>query len=25
VSIYNHYNRNGYWQDKREGAVARHA
>src|ERR1700733_2466190 len=25
VSIYNHYNRNGYWQDNREGAVARQA
>jgi PRC-barrel domain len=25
VSIYNHYSRNGYWQDKREGAVAQHA
>jgi uncharacterized protein YrrD len=25
VTIYNHYNRNGYWQDIREGAVARHA
>jgi hypothetical protein len=25
VSIYNHYGRNGYWQDKRVGAAARHA
>ena len=25
VTIYNHYSRNGYWQDKREGAVAQHA
>ena len=25
VSIYNHYNRNGYWQDKREGVMAQHA
>jgi hypothetical protein len=24
-SIYNHYNRNGYWPDKREGAAARRA